>query len=166
MVFLSLGSNLGDRHKNLMEAVTGLSKLIKCSYRLSGIYETEPLGVTGHPDYLNAVMAFDSDMGPEALFSLLTDTEARMGRQRRAGLTEPRNIDIDILFYYNLILQTEILQIPHPQIIYRKFVLRPFIDIAPDFQHPVYKQSMMEIYNNCNDSCRVELYNKERSKIV
>jgi 2-amino-4-hydroxy-6-hydroxymethyldihydropteridine diphosphokinase len=133
-VFLGLGTNLGDRWANLRRAVQGLAPLTRVKM-ISPVYETKAWGVTDQPDFLNICLAGTTTLAPWPLLEELKALETALGRQKgeRWG---PRVIDIDILFYHNLIFQHERLTIPHLQIASRSFVLVPLADIAPDLIHP------------------------------
>jgi len=133
--FLALGSNLGDRIANLRAARFALPPSVVIR-RSSPIYETPPWGVTDQPAFLNRVLEAETDLEPEPLLAYLKWIETGLGRtpSERWG---PRLIDIDILFYDDLILDLPRVTIPHPHLHERAFVLVPLADIAPDFRHPV-----------------------------
>ncbi|MGC9080137.1 2-amino-4-hydroxy-6-hydroxymethyldihydropteridine diphosphokinase [Sulfurihydrogenibium sp.] len=144
-VFLGLGSNVGDREKNLKEAINLLSEKINI-IKLSKIYETKPVGVENQPDFLNMAVFGETILDPVNLFSFVKEVEKKVGRVERYRWG-PREIDIDILFFNDLVLELEYLQIPHPRIHERDFVLKPLMDLDPDFVHPVLKKSVRELYN-------------------
>jgi 2-amino-4-hydroxy-6-hydroxymethyldihydropteridine diphosphokinase len=130
-VFLSLGSNMGDRESNLEQAV----KLLKGSGKIkllamSSLYETEPVGAQGHGDFFNCVIKIKTDLNPHELLSLIKSIEAEMGREANTHLL-PRPIDIDILLYDDLRLESVDLRIPHSRLKARRFVLEPLLEIAP-----------------------------------
>jgi 2-amino-4-hydroxy-6-hydroxymethyldihydropteridine diphosphokinase len=133
-VFIALGTNLGDREANLQRAKTALSPEVHL-VRESSIYETAPWGFKDQPDFLNQVIEARTDLSPRALLAHLKAIEARLGRQKtfRNG---PRLIDLDILFYGSRIIRESDLQIPHPRLADRAFVLVPLAELAPDFLHP------------------------------
>ena len=142
-VYLGLGSNLGDRLGNLYAAIDRLSEnLVIC--KLSSIYETEPVGYRQQPWFLNAVVSAITIRKPLELLNLTKGIESDLGR-KRSFRNAPRTIDIDILFYGNLVIQTGELTIPHPLMIERAFVLIPLAEIVPDFVHPVYKRSVADL---------------------
>lgn len=136
LVFIGLGSNLGNGRANLQEAwrrlgaVSGVQKLI-----LSHAYESAALGMESEQQFTNAVGVCETKLSPEDLLAALLQTEAAMGRDRRQG--RDRVIDLDILYYDDRVLQGQTLSIPHPEIANRLFVLAPLAEIAPDHQHPV-----------------------------
>lgn len=134
VVYLSLGSNLGDRLANLRTAISSLPPQIMPEVQ-SSIYETEPWGYSDQPAFLNLVVKADTNLQPLDVLRYLKDIEVAMGRKEtfRFG---PRLIDLDILFYDDLVIATPELTIPHPRIIERAFVLIPLAEIAPDLSHP------------------------------
>jgi 2-amino-4-hydroxy-6-hydroxymethyldihydropteridine diphosphokinase len=154
-LYLSLGSNLGDRLANLHKAVTLLPpKVIPLVH--SSVYESEPWGYSDQPAFLNQVIKAATDLEPLVLLTFLKDTEVSIGRQVtfRFG---PRIIDLDILFYDDLVLDTPTLKIPHPRIAERAFVLVPLAEIAPDLPHPILRKTIHQL-NTDVDSSSVEMY--------
>ncbi|GAB4272373.1 MAG: 2-amino-4-hydroxy-6-hydroxymethyldihydropteridine diphosphokinase [Candidatus Promineifilaceae bacterium] len=133
-VYLALGTNLGDRRRNLQTAVSLLQPFVTVT-AVSPVYETKPWGVTDQPDFLNLCLAGKTVLPPEALLVQCKAIEQQMGRQKTIRFG-PRLIDVDILFYGRLLLNTPRLQIPHPRLQERDFVLVPLAAIAPLFQHP------------------------------
>jgi len=133
-VYLALGTNLGDRPGNLRAALTILPPHVTI-LKKSAVYETQPWGVTDQPAFLNMVLKGETRMTPLELLHYLKDLETRLGRHSsiRYG---PRNIDIDILFYDEIIFHTPELTIPHPNLHERAFVLVPLADLAAKFMHP------------------------------
>jgi len=133
-IFLALGTNLGDRWDNLRQAVWGLAALMVVE-TISPVYETAPWGIEDQPKFLNICLSATTALAPHPLLAAIKDLEVRLGRW--PGLRwGPRLIDIDILFYDDLILQSEGLTLPHPHLAERAFVLAPLADIAPQFRHP------------------------------
>lgn len=155
IVFLLLGSNLGDRLKHL--ELTRLSIVQEAGEirKTSSIYKTAPWGQRDQPDFYNQVLEVKSDLAPAQLLSKILEIEKRMGRTRNEKW-EARIIDIDILFYNDLILDTMALILPHPAIQNRKFTLVPLAEIAPSFLHPVLKKDMITLLRECRDPLPVE----------
>ncbi len=129
--YLGLGANLGDRLANLREAVRMLDEHPSCRVTAcSSIYETDPVGPVDQPDFLNAVIATETDLRPEELLDLVHSIENKLGRVRTIKWG-PRVIDIDILLYGQLEIEADGLTLPHPELMKRAFVLVPFAEIAP-----------------------------------
>jgi 2-amino-4-hydroxy-6-hydroxymethyldihydropteridine diphosphokinase len=145
-VYLGLGSNHGDREGNLQKALSLLCRQGRLT-ALSSVYETEPWGYTSQPLFLNAVCAMETRMGAEELLELAQSVERELGRVAtfRYG---PRTLDVDILFYGDEVMEKAHLQIPHPGIPNRAFILVPFVEIAPDMIHPTVKKSIAELLEN------------------
>jgi 2-amino-4-hydroxy-6-hydroxymethyldihydropteridine diphosphokinase len=148
IIYIALGSNIGDRLENLKQAVASLSPQMDVKAK-SHIYETLPWGYEDQPKFLNQVLKAQTYLEPEPLLKHIKRLEVALGRQVsfRNG---PRLIDIDILFYDDLVLNTPILTLPHPRLHERGFVLLPLMDIAPDLVHPVTKKSVREMLAFCN----------------
>jgi 2-amino-4-hydroxy-6-hydroxymethyldihydropteridine diphosphokinase len=142
--YLGLGSNLGDREANLREALERLESAGIRVVRRSSIYETEPRDVPDQPRFLNAAVEVETDLFPLQLLASIQNIEREMGR-RRVTPKGPRNIDIDILFYGRSVIATADLQVPHPRITERRFVLEPLAEIAPEFRHPVSGKTAREM---------------------
>jgi 2-amino-4-hydroxy-6-hydroxymethyldihydropteridine diphosphokinase len=142
-VYLSLGSNLGDRAANLREAIEKLADLGKV-VAASSFYETEPVELTAQPWFLNCAVKLDTEKMPRQLISAILSLEQSMGRQRKQK-KGPRIIDIDILLFGSSVIEIPSLTIPHPKLHERRFVLEPLAEIAPDARHPVFKRSMREL---------------------
>jgi 2-amino-4-hydroxy-6-hydroxymethyldihydropteridine diphosphokinase len=134
--FLALGSNIGDREANLRDAVNRLESEEIRVLRRSSLYETAPREILDQPSFLNAVLEVETSLFPMQLMERVREIERKMGR-RRVTPKGPRNIDIDILFYARTVIATAELEVPHPRIGERRFVLEPLAEIAPDFRHPL-----------------------------
>lgn len=140
IIFLGLGSNLGDRRANLEQALELLSKEIEI-LAASSIYETAPWGYTDQPAFYNQVIKAGTCLEPMALLALIKLTESEIGREPtfRYG---PRCIDVDILFYDDMVMESEALTIPHPQLLNRAFMLAPLAEIAPDLVHSANRRTI------------------------
>jgi 2-amino-4-hydroxy-6-hydroxymethyldihydropteridine diphosphokinase len=154
-VFIGLGSNLGDRLDYLHRAVDSLSELectsvVKCS----SVYETQPVGKTNQPDFLNMVVELRSDLNEKGLFNGLKRIEEKIGRKHgeRWG---PREIDLDLLYYDASVIKDAELSLPHPEIANRKFVLVPMNEIAPEFEDPAKHESIESLLMKCTDKGNV-----------
>ena len=134
VVYLGLGSNLGDRLQNLRTAAERIGQIIDVD-RVSRVYESAAVGYTDQPDFLNLVLRAQTDLEPLALFAELKRIETALGRER-SFRNAPRTIDIDVLAYDQRVLSTPELTIPHPRMLERSFVLLPLLEVEPAFQHP------------------------------
>ena len=142
-VYLSLGSNLGDREENLKKAIELLSHKLRVGL-VSSIYETEPVGNTEQPKFLNSACQVFTRLAAKDLLVLVKGFESMMGRSRNTS-NAPRPIDIDILFYGDQVIKTDDLVIPHPRLAERAFVLVPLGEITPDLVHPVNGKTVKEM---------------------
>jgi 2-amino-4-hydroxy-6-hydroxymethyldihydropteridine diphosphokinase len=153
-VYLSIGSNEGDRKANLLQAMSLIDKNIGKIARKSHIYETEPWGVEKQDAFLNMVVMANTTQDPRQMLEAITKIEREMGRVRREKWG-PRLIDVDILFYGKRVIRDKGLEIPHPEIAERMFVLVPMMEIAADLEHPVLKKPIDQIYMDCKDLSEV-----------
>jgi 2-amino-4-hydroxy-6-hydroxymethyldihydropteridine diphosphokinase len=136
-VYLSLGSNLGDRERHLRDALAAIEKeriqVIACS----SFYETEPQNVPDQPWFLNLVAACETRLFPQQMLAVLLNVERKLGRTREGAVPRgPRVIDIDVLLFGTAIITTDRLQVPHPRMLERRFVLEPLVELAPDLRYP------------------------------
>ena len=153
-VYLSLGSNLGDRAGNLRDAIAGLRKAGVEVTRISSMYETEPVDYLDQPWFLNCAVEAKTELPAVALLKALRQIEADMGSKKLIS-KGPRLIDLDILLYDDETIDTPELQVPHPRMHVRRFVLEPLAEIAPDVRHPVSGLSAAEMLANSPDKSSV-----------
>ncbi len=147
-VYLSLGTNLGNRRKNLITASALLAERAGDVLALSGFYETEPWGFETDNLFLNAALKLVTGLSPEALLEVTQQIERDLGRlQKSNGTYHDRLIDIDILLYDELVLRTDTLTLPHPFMHERAFVMNPLSEIAPMLMHPVLNKRMIDLNN-------------------
>jgi 2-amino-4-hydroxy-6-hydroxymethyldihydropteridine diphosphokinase len=144
LAYLGLGSNMGDREANLAQAREILASDRLIVKRASGIYETAPRDVLDQPDFLNQVVEIETDLFPRQLLDRAKQIERKMGRVV-VQLKGPRIIDIDILLYGNAVVSAPGLEIPHPAIPERRFVLEPLAELAPGLRHPVTKRTIRQM---------------------
>ena len=144
--YLSLGSNIGDREANLRAAIDRLRPA-----RVSPIYETEPVDFTEQAWFLNAAAEIQTDLMPRQLLALTQRIERELGRVRTVA-KGPRTIDIDILLFGSTVMRTKELEIPHPRMTERRFVLQPLADLAPDLRHPETHRSVREMLGALADT--------------
>ena len=142
-VYLSLGSNLGDRKVNLEAAISDLRKLGEVR-AISAFYETEPMEFTAQPWFLNCAVALETELMPKQLLKAILGIEHRMGR-RRTQPKGPRTIDIDILLFGSSMISTKGLTVPHPAMHARRFVLEPLVEIASEARHPALHKTVREL---------------------
>ncbi len=156
-IFLALGSNLGDKLNNLKEAESLLNSNNVDVVKVSNVYITQPYGYIDQDTFLNECLLAYTQLSPNQLLALINRIETRLKRKRIIKWG-PRTIDIDILFYGNSVINSDDLTIPHPEIQLRDFVLRPLMDLDPEFVHPVLNLSIKALYSSIRDNC--ELYVK------
>ncbi len=156
-VYISLGSNLGDRAEIITNAIQFITET-KCTLiSKSPIYETAPWGMTSALWFLNQVIEITTTISPNNLMTDLLQIEKTMGRERGMGsVYTDRVIDLDILFYGKTIVNNPQLQIPHPKIPDRMFILKPFLDLNPNFTHPITSLSIKEHLDGCKDKTLIK----------
>ncbi len=144
-IYLSLGSNIGDRERMLQAAVDGLRAPDLVIRRVSSVYETEPLDFLAQRPFLNVAVEAETDLFPLMLLSRIQKVELRLGRKRTGPPKGPRTIDIDILLYGGARIRSARLDVPHPRMQDRRFVLAPMVELAPELRHPVLGATMREL---------------------
>ena len=149
-IYIALGSNLGDKKNNMKEALQRLAKKGVTVCKVSDFMATRPYGVTDQPDFLNAVAEIETDCSPTELLRVLLQIEQEMGRKRIRRWGE-RNIDLDLLLYEDRIIDLPELQVPHPDMQNRDFVLRPLVQIAPEAVHPILKKTIRQLWEELSD---------------
>lgn len=158
-VYLSLGSNIGDRNTYLNKGVQEIGRSIGKIQSRSPIYETEAWGKTDQAGFLNMVVCSVTDLGPYEVLDRLQQIERENGRERLEHWG-PRTLDIDILFFGDVVMEDNNLIIPHPELTKRSFVLVPLSDVAADLIHPVENQSIKELLHKLRNQGDVKPYNK------
>lgn len=154
-----IGSNQGQRELTISQSIKMLAERCGEVFLLSSLYETEPWGFIAEQNFLNQVVALDTEMNPYDLLRELLMIEKELGRKRHdVEGYESRPIDLDILYYDDMIINDNDLILPHPRLHKRRFALMPLCDIAADFIHPVFKRSNRELLNECEDISEVKLY--------
>ncbi|WP_321514861.1 2-amino-4-hydroxy-6-hydroxymethyldihydropteridine diphosphokinase [Marinifilum fragile] len=154
-VYFLIGGNLGDRELILKSTVEALGNDVGKVLNVSAIYETEPWGFEHEQSFLNQVVIVESNLLPEAVLYQTQEIEKTLGRIRKKNRYSERTIDVDILFYDDLIIDTERLEVPHPRMGERMFALAPLSEIVPDFIHPVTGKSILDMKNSCPDTSEV-----------
>ena len=149
-VYLSIGSNKGNRSVLINKAIDEIEKKVGIIIFRSSIYQSKSWGFDSN-DFYNLCLLIDTDIMPKSLLINLKKIEKSMGREDIDGSYSDRFIDIDILFYDNITTDSEDLKIPHPKIEIRKFVLVPMLEIADDYVHPILNKTIKELDNDCSD---------------
>jgi 2-amino-4-hydroxy-6-hydroxymethyldihydropteridine diphosphokinase len=161
-VYLSLGSNMGDRAENIARAIAALGQHGVRVMQESSLYETEPLEIKEQPWFLNSAIVAETELSPERLMEVLLEIEREMGRERRVP-KGPRLIDMDILLYGSEVVRAAGLEIPHPRMAERKFVLVPLAEIAEEVNHPVSMMAIAEMLEATADQSEVRKWRGKSS---
>ncbi len=156
--YILLGSNEGNRQEHLLKALKLINTEAGAVWEQSEVYITMAWGNTEQPDFLNQVLCLHTSLAPQQLLATLLGIEKKLGRSRNGIKWMQRIIDIDILFYGALILQTPELIIPHPFIQDRRFALVPLAEIASEYIHPVFKKNIRALVNECRDPLEVKKF--------
>ena len=152
LAYIGFGSNIGDRLVHIQNAIRALSKTEGITLqKISSIYKTDPVGYEAQAQFLNGVVAIETKLSPLPLLHTLKDIETAIGRKHRTRWG-PREIDLDILIYEDLCLQTEKLVIPHAEMHRRRFVLAPLAEIAPGLMHPVLQETVQTLLERLEDN--------------
>jgi 2-amino-4-hydroxy-6-hydroxymethyldihydropteridine diphosphokinase len=149
-VYIALGTNIGDRQANLAEALRRIEQSGVQISKLSSIYETEPVDYLNQPWFLNAVLEAQTDLPAAQLLATLRQIESQMGSTKPFA-KGPRLIDLDILLYANGTIDTPDLQVPHPRMLQRNFVLAPLAEIAPTLRHPNWSATVSDLFAHSPD---------------
>lgn len=162
VIYLSLGSNLGDRAANLERAIDALAAAGVRVLRHSAIYETEPVDFLAQPWFLNCVVEGETSLDPRSLLDALQGIERNLGSQKLVP-RGPRLIDLDILFYDQEAVRAPGMEIPHPRLAERRFVLVPLAEIAPEFRHPQLQKSAAELLQDTKDRSVVKVWHQQQN---
>jgi 2-amino-4-hydroxy-6-hydroxymethyldihydropteridine diphosphokinase len=162
IVFLGLGTNLGDREGNLNNAVSEITKHIGKALKKSSVYETEPWGFQSDNEFLNIVVKVETELTPKAVLKEILKIEFSLGRVRGGNQYSSRIIDIDVLFYEDQAIESADLKVPHPKLHERKFVLVPLVEIEPELVHPVFKKSVFSLLEKCKDKAEVRKFRSSK----
>lgn len=156
VAFLCVGGNMGDRLANILEAKRQLLGMGCKMEAESGIYQTKAWGIEEAPDYYNQMLKIGTDKKGAELMTTLLDIEKSMGRIRSDNRNASRTLDMDILFFNNEIIKSELLEVPHPRLHLRRFVLEPLNEIASELIHPVLNKTIHELLIECTDTSAVK----------
>lgn len=153
-IYILLGTNLGDRLQVLKQACLLIEKNTGVITKKSKVYQTEPWGISDQPAFLNQALQLETQLQPHALLKALQDIENTIGK-KKVGKWRERLIDIDILYYGQMITHDQELTLPHPEIQNRRFALVPLCELSPDWKHPVLNQTQEELLATCPDTLGV-----------
>lgn len=162
IIYLSLGSNVGDREVNLRAAIASLKDAGVRVKRVSSFYETEPVDFLEQPWFLNCVVEAETELKPLELLRALREIETKMG-SRKLVAKGPRLMDMDILLYGQETMDTPELKVPHPRMHLRRFVLVPLAEIAPHLRHPSWSANVEELFARAVDRSKVKRYREEKT---
>lgn len=161
LVYLILGGNRGNREEIFLSAIEQVNKKIGKISSFSAIYESESWGFISEP-FINQVIALKTNLSPDELLFQCQEIETNLGRTRKTGGYEARTIDIDILYFDSLVVDTDLLKIPHPRIADRRFVLVPMAELDPEMRDPVSGHTVREMLLDCKDQSKVWKHGENR----
>jgi 2-amino-4-hydroxy-6-hydroxymethyldihydropteridine diphosphokinase len=164
VIFLSIGSNIGNRSYFLQQAIYYIRLKIGTLSSQSSVYETEPWGFKTNQLFLNQVIKVETKLSPIKVLNAIQDIELKLGRTRGSAFYEPRTVDIDILFFNRLKRKSLRLTIPHPKLHLRNFTMIPLSEIAGEFIHPVFNERLDSIAKKCSDNKNVKIYDQLQMK--
>lgn len=164
-VILGIGGNTGDRLKNLLMTGGLLADRAGCIVAFSPIVESEAWGFQSENWFLNQILIIETSLRPDELLEVCQDIEAKLGRTRAADYSD-RRMDIDILFYDNMVLSEGELIIPHPRLHQRLFILKPLAFLRPDYIHPGFGMSIKEMLDSCTDTTKTNWYRSDQSSVL
>lgn len=150
-VYLGIGGNIGNKSDNFNKAHDFIKKELGKIINSSSIYESPPWGFHAEENFWNQVVLIETKLSPEALLTKIQEIEDNFDRKRNLKNYSSRKMDIDILYYDTIFMETESLIIPHPRIHQRMFVLVPLVEIAPDLKHPLFRFTNLQMLENCKD---------------
>ena len=160
-VFLGIGGNIGNKQLNFIKVAHLIKDRLGEIIKTSSIYETPPWGFVSEDHFWNKVLLIETKLEPEKLLEEIHAIESEFGRNRDFGKYVSREMDIDILYFNDIYAETENLIIPHPRLQNRKFVLVPLTEIAPDFKHPLFRLTNLQLLENCKDESMIIKINPE-----
>ena len=163
-VYLSVGSNLGNKESNIASCATMIDSCVdNKNIRISSFYNSEPLYNQDQPSFINIVIELDTTLSPFEFLDKIHEIEKMLGRKFPRRKNEPRTIDIDIILFGNSFIDTDKLTIPHPSALLRKFVLVPLSELIPEQIFPGTNHKIVDLLNNCPDTSRVSKYLIEKN---
>ncbi len=157
MLVLCTGSNLGDRRENLVSAIGLIEERLGRILKISAIYKADSWGYESENQYYNQCLVIETKQGAEDCLKQILEIERMLGRERTGSGYLDRIIDIDILFFDDLVMDSGSLKIPHERLAFRRFVLLPLVEILPDFEHPLFRKTIRELLEQCSDPVEVVL---------
>ena len=166
--YVLFGSNMGDKNQIFAQACLFINNRCGRIVKVSSAFESEPWGFEAEEWFLNRVIVLETELGPESLLAELLDIEKELGRVRHPEVEGycSRTADLDILYYGDRVIQTPTLTVPHPRLHLRRFALLPLCDVMPDFVHPVFQMTQMELLQRCPDESMVRELDVENEDLI